>query len=169
MSLLFRIGSSKRQILVCMFWLVNNILCTLCYSNVLTILCCSWIVIPEAYQNIIFKLLVLNPETLAKTLFNVYLTNRFHFSVRLYCNRPQMTSWRAKNKKVRHETKSSALTLCSSQAMTSSVIYGSTDARKNEIYLFYGIKSQNKDLRKHFAQIHKPLDVDRVVIYACVL
>ena len=30
-----------------------------------------------------------------------YLTNRFHFCVRLYCNRSQMTSWRVKNKKVR--------------------------------------------------------------------
>ena len=31
----------------------------------------------------------------------LYLTNRFYFCVRLYCNRSQMTSWRVKNKKVR--------------------------------------------------------------------
>ena len=29
-----------------------------------------------------------------------YLTNRFYFCVRLYCNRSQMTSWCVKNKKV---------------------------------------------------------------------
>ena len=34
-------------------------------------------------------------------LYTCYLTNRFHFCVRLYCNRSQMTSWRVKNKKVR--------------------------------------------------------------------
>ena len=31
----------------------------------------------------------------------IAVTNRFHFCVRLYCNRSQMTSWRVKNKKVR--------------------------------------------------------------------
>ena len=31
----------------------------------------------------------------------MYLTNRFRFSVRKYCNRSQMTSERVKNKKVR--------------------------------------------------------------------
>ena len=36
-----------------------------------------------------------------------------------------------------HETQSSAVTFCSSHAMASSVIYYSTDAQKNEIYLFY--------------------------------
>ena len=42
--------------------------------------------------------------------------------------------------KVRHETKSSAVTFCSSHAMTSSVIYYSTEPEKNEIFLFYIIK-----------------------------
>ena len=48
------------------------------------------------------------------------LTNRFHFCLRLYCSRSQMT-----------------VTFCSSHAMASSVIYYSTEAQKNEIYLFY--------------------------------
>ena len=34
----------------------------------------------------------------------LYLTNRLHFPVCVYCNRSQMTSQRVKNKKVRHET-----------------------------------------------------------------
>ena len=38
-----------------------------------------------------------------------YLTNRLHFSVSVYCNKSQMTS---KNKKVRHETKSSGRDCC---------------------------------------------------------
>ena len=33
------------------------------------------------------------------------------FSVCVYCNRSQMTSQRVKNKKVRHETKSSGMTV----------------------------------------------------------
>ena len=36
-----------------------------------------------------------------------------------------------------HEMWLSAVTFCSSDAMASSVIYDSTDAQKNEIYLFY--------------------------------
>ena len=46
-----------------------------------------------------------------------YLTNRFHFSVRVYCNGSRMTSEREKNYKVRHETKSSAVTFCSFHAI----------------------------------------------------
>ena len=38
------------------------------------------------------------PKTWKQSKF--YLTNRFHFCVRLYCNRSQITSWRVKNKKV---------------------------------------------------------------------
>ena len=43
--------------------------------------------------------------------------------------------WR--KKKYTHETYSSVVTFCSSHAMASSVIYYSTEAQKNEIYLFY--------------------------------
>ena len=47
-----------------------------------------------------------------------------------------------------HETQSSieqssAVTFCSSHAMASSVIYYSTEAQKNEIYLFYIIVGKN--------------------------
>ena len=59
------------------------------------------------------------------------------FSVRVYCNNTQMTSERVKNKKVGHETKSSAVTFCSLHALASSVYYYSTYVRKNVIYLFY--------------------------------
>ena len=40
----------------------------------------------------------------------LYLTNRLYFSVCLYC-KSQMTSQHVKNKKVRHETKSSGVTV----------------------------------------------------------
>ena len=53
-----------------------------------------------------------------------YKTNRLPVFVLLYCNRSQKTLLRAKN-----------VLFCSSVAMTSSVIYYSTDARKNEICL----------------------------------
>ena len=35
--------------------------------------------------------------------FMVYLTNRFHFAVRLYSDNAQMTSKRGENKEVRYE------------------------------------------------------------------
>ena len=81
----------------------------------------------------------------------------FYFCLRLYGNRAQMTSWHAKNKKVQHEAKSSALGFCSSHAMTSSVIYNSTEARKTEVYLFYVIKELNKrgqDSQNYFSQVY---------------
>ena len=40
-----------------------------------------------------------------------YLTNRLHFAVCVYCSRSQMTSQDVKNKNVRHETKSSGVTV----------------------------------------------------------
>ena len=43
--------------------------------------------------------------------YTLYVTNRLHFSVRVHCNRSQMTSQRVKNKKVRHEMKSSGVTV----------------------------------------------------------
>ena len=52
----------------------------------------------------------------------------------LYCNRSQITPYRVKIKSHALDYVSCVL-FCSSQAMTSSVIYYSTDARKNEIYL----------------------------------
>ena len=36
-------------------------------------------------------------------MLNVHLTNRFHFAVRLFSNRSQMTSKCGKDKKVAHE------------------------------------------------------------------
>ena len=50
-------------------------------------------------------------KSLGRRLADVNLTNRFRgVSVRVYCNRSQMTSQRGKNQKARHETKSSAVT-----------------------------------------------------------
>ena len=46
-----------------------------------------------------------------------------------------------------HETQSSAVTFFS-HAMASSVIYYSTEAQKNEIYLFYIIKKLAKIMRR---------------------
>ena len=45
------------------------------------------------------------------TAMNCYLTNKFHFAVRMYCNRLLMVTEREKNHKVRHETKSSAVVI----------------------------------------------------------
>ena len=40
----------------------------------------------------------------------VYLTNRFHFAVRLYSDNAQMTSKHGKNKEVRYEPQASSVT-----------------------------------------------------------
>ena len=40
----------------------------------------------------------------------VYLTNRFHFAVRLYSDNVQMTSKRGENKEVRYEPQASSVT-----------------------------------------------------------
>ena len=39
-----------------------------------------------------------------------YLTNRFHFAVRLYSDNAQMTSKRGENKEVRYEPQASSVT-----------------------------------------------------------
>ena len=39
-----------------------------------------------------------------------YLTNRFHFAVRLYSDNAQMTSKRGENKEVRYEPQASSMT-----------------------------------------------------------
>ena len=41
---------------------------------------------------------------------DIYLTNRFHFAVRLYSDNAQMTSKRGENKEVRYEPKASSVT-----------------------------------------------------------
>ena len=41
---------------------------------------------------------------------NCYLTNRFHFAVRLYSDNAQMTSKRGENKEVRYEPQASSVT-----------------------------------------------------------
>ena len=45
-----------------------------------------------------------------KTTFIDYLTNRFHFAVRLYSDNAQMTSKRGENKEVRYEPQASSVT-----------------------------------------------------------
>ena len=42
--------------------------------------------------------------------FFLYLTNRFHFAVRLYSDNAQMTSKRGENKEVRYEPQASSVT-----------------------------------------------------------
>ena len=42
--------------------------------------------------------------------FLKYLTNRFHFAVRLYSDNAQMTSKRGENKEVRYEPQASSVT-----------------------------------------------------------
>ena len=66
----------------------------------------------------------------------MYLTNRFHFAVRLYSDNAQMTSKHAKNKEVRYEPQASSVTDVLNHVLTSAVHYQSTDPRQNEIYLF---------------------------------
>ena len=67
-----------------------------------------------------------DPKILQTFDFLLYETNRLHFSVRMYCNRSQMTSRRVKNN---HATRHCL------HAVTSSVIDYSTHARENVIYL----------------------------------
>ena len=72
-----------------------------------------------------------------------YLTNRLHFSMCVYCNRSQMMSQRAKNKKVRHKMKSSGITVVRFYTLwhlwSITVLY--THMEK-VIYLLYTIKIQ---------------------------
>ena len=42
--------------------------------------------------------------------FDLGLTNRFHFAVRLYSDNAQMTSKRGENKEVRYEPQASSVT-----------------------------------------------------------
>ena len=70
-----------------------------------------------------------------KTIKLMYKTNRLRFPVRVYCNNAQMTPERVKNKKSPHSTSSRAVLFSSLHALTSSVYYYSTHARKNVIYL----------------------------------
>ena len=86
--------------------------------------------------------IIMDVKFLIRCRVNLYLTNKLHFPVCVYCNRSHVTSQRAKNKKVRHETKSSGVDCCSLHAVTSYLIYYSTHTRENVIYLFYTIKIQ---------------------------
>ena len=74
------------------------------------------------------------PLLVRKTIKVMYKTNRLRFSVRMYCNNTQMTLGRVKNKKSKHSTSSHAVLFSSLHALTSSVYYNSTHARKNVIY-----------------------------------
>ena len=74
------------------------------------------------------------PLLVRKTIKLLYKRNRLRFSVRMYCNNAQMTPERVKNKKSRHSTSSRAVLFSSLHALTSSVHYYSTHARKNVIY-----------------------------------
>ena len=66
----------------------------------------------------------------------VYLTNSLQFSVRVYCNRSQITSQLAKNKKS---------ACCSSHAVTS---YGKTRTEKRSLFVLYNKNSNG--LLKYF-------------------
>ena len=48
-----------------------------------------------------------SPDTLQVV---IYLTNRFHFAVRLYSDNAQMRSKHGKNKEVRYEPQASSVT-----------------------------------------------------------
>ena len=68
--------------------------------------------------------------------FLLHKTNRLHFPVCVYHNRSQNTPQRVKNNS-RHSTSSRVVFFCSLHAVTSSVIYYSTQVhtRKNVLYL----------------------------------
>ena len=63
-----------------------------------------------------------------------FKTNRFHFCTRVHCNRSPMTF----------------------VLRTSSLIYCSTNSRKNEIYLFYAIKKLNQTRKDFLLQYITP-------------
>ncbi len=89
-----------------------------------------------------------NKETFFSEQFRailMYKTNRFHFAVRMYCNRSRKMPKCEKNKKSRHSTSSRAVLFSSFHAMTSTVIYYSTHARQNEIYLLILTLIKNTD------------------------
>ena len=71
----------------------------------------------------------------------MYLTNRFHFCVRLITDDVSA----CEEQKSTHETQSSAVTFCSSHAMASSVIDYSTEAQKkrNLFVLYYNKSGKN--------------------------
>ena len=66
--------------------------------------------------------------------FLLHKTSRLHFLC-VYCNRSQKTSLHAcKEQQSRHSTSSCVVRFCSLHAVTSSVIYYSTNTRENVIY-----------------------------------
>ena len=69
------------------------------------------------------------------TIFNnmFYLTNRFHFCVRLYCNR--ITDDEEEKRYARDAVE--CVTFCSSHAMASFVIYYSTEAQKKKKFICF--------------------------------
>ena len=73
----------------------------------------------------------------------------------LYSNRSQKTSLQAKNKKSRNSTSPRHVLFYSSHAMTSYVIYYSTDARKNEMkYICYVYVRLDRKCIIHNAKMH---------------
>ena len=64
---------------------------------------------PEIFMGYLVKISFIT--TFQETVGSHLNRNRLHFSVCVYCNRSQMTSQRLKNKKVRHKTKSSGVTV----------------------------------------------------------
>ena len=77
------------------------------------------------------------------------------FCVLLYCNRSQMTPQRVRT---------------SSHAMTSSVIYYSTDARKNEIYLLSIIDYRMCLMYLYYDCVkHRPRILDMLLLLSVLL
>ena len=95
------------------------------------------------------------------------LTNRLHFSVRVYRNRSQMTSQRVKNKKVRHETKSSGVTVVLYTLWR--LLWSITVHTHGKCNLFVSYNRNSNGLLKDFAGMKKrktsPLTCDLTWIW----
>ena len=85
----------------------------------------------------------------------LYLANRLQFSVRVYCNRSQMTSQRVYKKK--YDTRRSRVSdCCSLHAVTSSVIYYTALARNEfNIFVLYNKNSNGFKTLKNLGSMKK--------------
>ena len=66
--------------------------------------------ISEMFSNVLIAQANTNKQRRKVSRRELYLTNRFHFAVRLYSDNAQMTSKRGVNKEVRYEPQASSVT-----------------------------------------------------------
>lgn len=114
---------------------------------------------------------------------SIYLPNKFHFYLRLYCNRShsQMTYHDVRRRKkstardvwdVWHETYLFVYIYSSYAILSSSVIYCSTEAQKLNLFVLYNKKCLNKrgeNPWKDFAEVYHAIGWRHPLVYTIIM